>query len=101
MAMPRHIASEYANLAIGDFACRASVLTCHPARRLTLLQKAGLVDHQNRVFIAKRFQRVLSYDVAQRVSIPSSPPKDCLLAPRALIPGRLRPHPTRLTRLVA
>src|SRR6516165_4527636 len=64
MAMPRHIASEYANLAIGDFACRASVLTCHPARRLTLLQKAGLIDHQNRVFIAKRFQCVLSYDVA-------------------------------------
>src|SRR5215813_5837158 len=40
---------------------RLSALSAAP---ITLLQKAGLVDHQNRVFIAKRFQCVLSYDVA-------------------------------------
>jgi hypothetical protein len=41
------------------------------------------------------------YNIAQRVGIPLPPAKDRLLAPRAWIAGRLRPHPTRLARLTA
>ncbi len=32
-------------LAVGDLARRSRVLASHPARRLALLEKAGLVDH--------------------------------------------------------
>src|SRR5246127_4700751 len=101
MAIPRHVGGEHSDLAIGDLARRASVLACNPARGLALFQKAGLIDDQNRVLIAKCFQRVLTYNVAQRVGVPLPPAQDRLLAPRAWIAGRFRPHPTRLTRLVA
>ena len=99
--MPRHIGGEHSDLAIGDFARRTSVLARDPARRLALFQKAGLIDNQNRVLIAQRFQRVLTYNIAQRVGIPLPPAQDRLLAPRAWIAGCFRPHPTRLARLIA
>jgi hypothetical protein len=50
---------------------------------------------------SKRFQRELADNVAQRVGVPLPPAQDRLLAPRAWIAGRFRPHPTRLVRLVA
>ena len=52
MAVTRHIGSKHADLAIGDLARRTSVLARYPARCLALLQKAGLIDHQNRVLVA-------------------------------------------------
>jgi hypothetical protein len=64
MVMPRHIAGEHSDLAIGDLARRASVLACDPARGLALFQKAGLIDDQDRVLITKRFQRILTYNIA-------------------------------------
>jgi hypothetical protein len=64
MTMPRHIGGEHSDLAIGDLARRAGVLTCDPARGLALFQKAGLIDDQDRVLIAKRFQCVLTHNVA-------------------------------------
>ena len=101
MAMPRHVGGEHSDLAIGDLARRASVLARDPARGLALFQKPGLIDDQNRVLIGQRFQRVLTDNVAQRVGVPLPPAQDRLLAPRAGIAGRFRPHPTRLARLVA
>jgi hypothetical protein len=59
------------------------VLARDSARSLALFQKVGLIDNQNRVLIARRFQRVLTDNVAQCVGIPLSPPQDRLLAPRA------------------
>jgi hypothetical protein len=35
-----------------------------PARGLALFQKAGLIDDQDRILIAKRFQCVLTHNVA-------------------------------------
>lgn len=71
--MPRHIAGEHSDLAIGDLARRASVLACDPPRGLALFQKAGLIDDENHVLITKRFQRILTYNIAQRVGIPLPP----------------------------
>src|ERR1700756_403681 len=101
MAMPRHVGGEHSDLAIGDLARRASVLARDAARGLALFQKAGLIDDQNRVLIAKCFQCVLTDNVAQRVGVPLPPAQDRLLAPRPWIAGRFRPHPTRLARLIA
>lgn len=62
--MPRHIGGEHSNLAIGDLARRASVLACDPARGLALFQKACLIDDQNRVLVAQRFQCLVTHNVA-------------------------------------
>src|SRR6202048_3244665 len=51
MTAPRNVGSEDANLAVRDLACGASVLPRHSARRLALLEKAGLVDHKGRIVI--------------------------------------------------
>lgn len=64
MAMPRHVGGEHSDLAIGDLARRASILACDPARGFALLQNAGLIDDQDRVLIAQRFQCVLTRNVA-------------------------------------
>src|ERR1700751_1774882 len=101
MAMPRHIGGEHSDLAIGDLARRTSVLARDPARGLALFQKASLIDNENRVLIAQRSQRVLTYNVAQRVGIPLPPAQDRLLAPRAWIAGPSPPHPPRFPRLLA
>jgi hypothetical protein len=51
MAVARHIGGEHPNLAIRDLARRARVLARNPARRLALLQEAGLVDDQHRFLV--------------------------------------------------
>ena len=51
MTVARNIGSEDADLAVRDLACGTSILPRHSARRLALLEKAGLVDHQDRVVI--------------------------------------------------
>src|ERR1019366_4610582 len=48
MTVARHVGGEDADLAVRDLASGTSVLPHHPARRLALLEKAGLVDHQHR-----------------------------------------------------
>src|SRR6185312_10330520 len=101
MAVPRNIGGEHSDLAIGDLARRASVLARDPTRGLALFQKAGLINDQNRVRIAQRFQHVLTYNVAQRLGVPLPAAQNRLLAPRAWIASRFRPHPTRLARLTA
>src|SRR5579872_3723627 len=100
-AVTRHIRGKYPDLAIGDLTRRARVLAGHPARRLALLQKAGLVYDQNRIVIAKRFQGVVAHNIAQPIRIPISATQDRLLTPRANITGRFRAHPARHARFIA
>src|ERR1700681_1721731 len=49
MTVARNVGSEDADLAVRDLARGTSVLPRHSARRLALLEKAGLVDHEDRI----------------------------------------------------
>lgn len=75
------------------------MLACDPARGLALFQKAGLIDDQNRALIAKRFQRVLTYNVAQRVGVPLPRPRSACWCHGSGSPAASAL--TRLARLVA
>src|ERR1700726_3005731 len=77
MTVARHVGGEDADLAVRDLAGGTSVLPRHPARRLALLEKAGLVDHQHRIVIRQMLD-------------------DITVAPRARSPGwPCRRPPTR------
>jgi hypothetical protein len=93
VALGGHIGGEDADLAIGDLAGRAGVLPSDAARRLALLQKAGLVDGQHRVPLGQRLKSIVAHNVAQRLGIPVAQHR--LLTPGADIASRLRPHPAR------
>src|SRR3546814_16001420 len=93
MPRARHISGEDADLAVGDLAGRAGILTAHAARRLALLQKAGFVDHQNRIVGAERFRHILAHDIANRIRTTPAPTKDRLLPPRSRITRRLGARP--------
>ena len=68
---------------------------------MALLEKAGLVDHKNRVVGGKRLEDIVAHDVAQPIRIPPPAAKDRLLPPRSRIASRLRAYPPGLASLVA
>src|SRR5258707_3427783 len=97
----RNIGSEDADLAVRDLACRTSVLTRHAARRFALLEKAGLIDHEDRVIVRQMLDDIIADDIAQGIRIPISATQDRLLTPWARIACGLRAHPTGLALLVS
>jgi hypothetical protein len=101
VAVARDIGGEYADLAVGDLAGRAGVLPRHPAGGLALLEKSGLVDHQDRILLRQRLDDIVAHDLAQRIGLPAAAAKDRLLAPRAGITGCLGPHPSGLAPFTA
>ena len=101
VALVRHIGGNDADLAVGDLARRARVLPAHPAGRLALLEKAGLVDHQHRVGGCQRLDGVVSHQIAQDVRVPVAAPQHRLLPPGTGIARGLRPHPARFAPLRA
>ena len=64
--MARHIGREHANLAVGDLAGRAGVLPTNAAGRLALLEKAGLIDHQNSIVGSKLLNDIVAHDGDRR-----------------------------------
>ena len=94
MTVARDVGSEDADLAVRDFACGTSILPRHSARRLALLEKAGLVDHKDRIVIRQMLDDIIADDIAQAISIPIPATEDRLLPPRARIASRLCAHPT-------
>src|SRR5450631_891617 len=90
MTVARNVGREDSDLAVRDLARGTRVLTRHPARRLALLEKAGLVDHEDRVVIRQMFDDIIADDIAQSISVPITTPQNCLLPPRARIASRLR-----------
>src|ERR1700733_1724488 len=53
VTMARDIGQEYADLAVRDLPGRPRVLPRHTARCFALLQKAGLINDKDRVFIGQ------------------------------------------------
>jgi hypothetical protein len=61
--MEGDIRSEHTDLAVCDLARAARVLSRHATRRFALLQKPGLIDHQNRIVIRKVLDHILPHEV--------------------------------------
>ena len=101
MTVARNIGSEDSDLAVRDFARGTRVLPCHSARRLALFEKAGLVDHQDRIVIRQMLDDIVVHDIAQGISVPVSATQNRLLPPWAGIASRLRAHPTGLALLIS
>src|SRR5260370_13469170 len=89
------------DLAVRDLARGTSVVPRHSARRLALLEKAGLVDHEERIVIRQMLDDIIAYDIAQGISLPTHATQDRLLPPWAGIASRLRAHPTGLALLIS
>jgi len=96
MTMPGNIGCEHTDLAISDLASRACILPTDPAGRLALLEKTGLIKHQDGIGIGQRLKRIIAHDVAQGLRVPASATQDRLLPLGAGIASRLRTHPSRL-----
>src|SRR3981189_1570155 len=101
MTGARNVGREDADLAVRDLARGASVLSRHSARRLALLEKAGLVDHEHRIVIRQMLDDIIADDIAQAISIPIPATEDRLLPPRARIASCLRAHPTSFALLIS
>jgi len=101
MAVARNVGSEDADLAVGDFARGTRVLPRYPARRLTLFEKAGLVDHQHRIVIRQMLDDIVANDIAQSIRVPIAATQDRLLPPWTRIACRLRAHPSGLALLIS
>src|SRR5205809_5969376 len=101
MTVARNIGSEDSDLAVRDLARRTSVLPRHAARRLALLEKAGLIDHQHRVIVRQMLDDIVAHDIAQGIGIPIPATQDRLLPPWTRIACGLRAHPTGLALLVS
>src|ERR1035437_3113936 len=101
MTVARNVGREDADLAVRDLACGTSVLPRHSARRLALLEKAGLVDHEDRIVIRQMLDDIIADDIAQSIGIPITATQDRLLPPRARIASCLRPHPTGFALLIS
>src|SRR6266853_1228928 len=101
MTVARNVGREDPDLAVRDLACRTSVLPRHAARRFALLEKAGLVDHQDRIVIRQMLDDIIADNIAQVTLIPIPATQDRLLPPWARIACGLRAHPTGLALLVS
>src|SRR6195256_1213003 len=101
MTVARNVGSEDSDLAVRDLARGTSVLPRHSARRLALLEKAGPVNHEDRIVTRQMLDDIITYDIAQGISIPSHATQDRLLPPWAGIASRLRAHPTGLALLIS
>ena len=64
VAVTRDVGREHPDLAVGDLAGRSGILPPHPARGPALLEEPSLVDHQHRILVSQRFERVVPHDVA-------------------------------------
>src|ERR1700688_111993 len=101
MTVTRNVGSEDSDLAVRDLACGTSVLPRHSARRLALLEKAGLVDHEDRIVIRQMLDDIIADDISQSISIPIPATQDRLLPPRTGIASRLRAHPAGFALLIS
>jgi len=101
MTVARNAGREDADLAVRDLARRTGVLTRHAARRFALFEKAGLIDHEDRVIVRQMLDDIIADDIAQGIRIPIPVTQDRLLPPWARIACGLSAHPTGLALLIS
>ncbi len=101
MTVARNVGREDADLAVRDLARRTSVLTRHAARRFALFEKAGLIDHEDRVIVRQMLDDIIADDIAQGIRIPIPATQDRLLPPWARIACGLSAHQTGLALLLS
>src|SRR5258706_3836005 len=101
MTVARNVGRKNADLAVRDLARRTSVLPRHSARRLALLEKTGLIDHEDRVIVRQMLDDIIADDIAQGIRIPIPATQDRLLPPRPGIASCLRAHPTGFALLIS
>src|SRR3954471_7184386 len=85
MTVARNVGSEDSYLAVRDLARGTRVLPRHSARRLALFEKAGLIDHEDRIVVRQMLDDIIADDIAQSISIPIPPTQERLL------PARIQP----------
>jgi hypothetical protein len=76
-----HPDGEHSDLAIGDLAREADVLTADATGRAALLEETNLVDEQNHIIISQVLDEIVPHEVTQRIRVPSATTKNSLLAP--------------------
>jgi DNA-binding winged helix-turn-helix (wHTH) protein len=76
-----HPDGEHSDLAIGDLAREADVLTADATGRAALPEETNLIDDQNRIIIRQVLDEIVPHDVTQRFRVPWATAKNSLLAP--------------------
>src|SRR5258708_16252930 len=66
MTVARNVGRKNADLAVRDLARRTPVLPRHAARRLALLEKTGLIDHDDRLIVRQMLDDIIADHIAQR-----------------------------------
>src|SRR3954453_8077079 len=95
-AMAAGIGEEDANLAVLDASRSAGVLAVDPGRLGALLEKAGLVQHQDRVGITQVLDHIGAQIIAERIGVPVNAREERLHAVWRVVAGRLGKMPAVL-----
>jgi hypothetical protein len=64
MSSVSDVGGEHADLAVGDLARRAGVLSLHPAGGGALLEKAGFIQHQDSIRCCQGLEGIVAHQVA-------------------------------------
>lgn len=79
MAPTENITGEYADLAVRDLMCRASVRETDTAQYLALLQKSGPIDDQKRKVCRTILNKVITHNIERGSRVLPSTARNCLL----------------------
>src|SRR3954452_25085671 len=94
--MAASIAEEHADLAVLDAPGRAGVLTMHAGRLGAFLEKASLIQHQDRVVVTQVLDHIGAQIIAERISVPVNAREELLHAVWRGVAGRLGEVPAVL-----
>src|SRR5215210_3185354 len=94
--MAASIGEENADLAVLDAPRRAGGLALDPGRLGALLEKAGLIQHQDRVVVTQVLDHVGAQIIPQRIGVPVNAREELLHAVWRGVAGRLGEVPAVL-----
>src|SRR5215212_5820315 len=94
--MAASIGEKDADLAVLDAPRRAGGLALDPGRLGTLLEKASLIQHQDRVVVTQMLDHIGAQIIAERISVPVNAREELLHAVWRGVAGRLGEVPAIL-----